>query len=160
LFKKFKSALGTPNKLEITETPEEGVISICNRYINELEDTLVNIDTNVLLGLILNTQVNDIINTSVQMVESAEKDMAAGNTLRTFVDYYFPMTIKLVKAYTDNCGKPYENSAVIIEKVHGVMDTIVDAFHKQLDAMYEAKKLDIKTDIAVLKQVLQSEGLK
>ena len=39
------------------------------------------------------------------------------------------------------------------------MGSFVTAFDKQLDILYEDKALDIKTDIEVLRNMLQAEGL-
>ena len=39
------------------------------------------------------------------------------------------------------------------------MDTIVKAYDKQLDALYGEEALDISTDITVMEQMLQQEGL-
>ena len=148
-------------KVSGRESVAEKIVSVGSKYIADLERMAAIVDTNKLLGLILTTQLRDIIITGRQIVEIASKDVEAAAGLRTFVDYYFPMAIKLVNAYTDSCSRVgrCDDSDDIVEKVRSVMDTIVDAFHKQLEAMYAARKLDIKTDIEVLKQVLKSEGL-
>jgi len=160
MLKRLFKAFNKPDIAEIAAVRSDEILRAGNKYISELEEMLGRINTGKLLGLILNTQVKDIVMTGRQIMEHAEKNPASAAELRTFVDYYFPMTIKLVKAYTDSCGQTRDSAADIIDRIRGVMDTIVDAFHKQLDAMYEAKKLDIKTDIAVLQQVIKSEGLK
>ena len=40
-----------------------------------------------------------------------------------------------------------------------MMDTIVTAFEKQLDALFGAEALDISTDITVLENMMAREGL-
>lgn len=146
-----------PDTLEMAEK----IVSSGNKYTADLEHMAQRVDTAKLLGLILRTQLRDIIATGRQIMNIAAQNAHAASGLRTFVDYYFPMTIKLAGAYIDSCDRAEfcDDSDAIVEKVRTVMDTIVDAFHKQLEAMIAAKKLDIKTDIEVLKQVIMSEGL-
>ena len=44
-------------------------------------------------------------------------------------------------------------------KVETMMDTIVQAFDKQLDALFGAEAMDISTDITVMENLLAQEGL-
>ena len=44
-------------------------------------------------------------------------------------------------------------------KVENIMDTIVAAFDKQLDALFGDEALDISTDITVMEQMLAREGI-
>ena len=105
--------------------------------------------------------VREIISTSRQMLDYTAKNPRVALDLRSFIDYYFPVTIKFLKAYTtmDEQEVKGENVEGIMNKVDSIMGTIVPAFRKQLDSMYTHKRLDIKTDIEVLKSVLAAEGL-
>jgi len=130
-------------------------------YIEQLEKALERLQSKCLTQLILATQVKEITESGRQMFYYTVKHPRAALELRTFIDYYFPTTIKLLDTYTEmhEQNMKGENINAIMEKVHAVMDTIVTAFSKQLDSMYAEKKLDIKTDIEVLKNVLATEGL-
>ena len=44
-------------------------------------------------------------------------------------------------------------------KVEKMMDTIVQAYDKQLDALFGEEALDISTDITVMENLLAREGL-
>ena len=57
---------------------------------------------------------------------------------------------------TDGDG---ENISATKQKIEAMMDTIVTAYDKQLDALYGEEALDISTDITVMEQMLQQEGL-
>ena len=46
-----------------------------------------------------------------------------------------------------------------MEKVEGMMDTIVLAFEKQLDGLFGDQAMDISTDITVLENMMAREGL-
>lgn len=44
-------------------------------------------------------------------------------------------------------------------KIEHMMDTIVRAFDKQLDALFADEALDISADITVMEQLLAQEGV-
>ena len=79
----------------------------------------------------------------------------------TGMSYYLPTTIKLLTAYDQMSrqGVSGENITGTMEKVEGMMSSIVQAFEKQLDSLYGAEALDISTDITVLENMMAREGL-
>ncbi len=81
--------------------------------------------------------------------------------IRKFMNYYLPTTLKLLNAYDrmDSAGISGENITTTKQKVADMMDTIVRAFDKQLDALYGEEALDISTDITVMENLLAREGL-
>lgn len=81
--------------------------------------------------------------------------------IRKFMNYYLPTTLKILNAYDrmDATGIEGENITATKERVAGMLDTISQAFDKQLDALYGEEALDISTDITVMEQMLQSEGI-
>ena len=46
-----------------------------------------------------------------------------------------------------------------MERVRGMMSTIVTAFERQLDSLFGDQALDISTDITVLDNMMAREGL-
>ena len=81
--------------------------------------------------------------------------------LRRFLDYYLPTTLKILNAYDrmDAAGISGSNIDTTKEKVERMMDTIVQAYDKQLDALFGDEALDISTDITVMENLLVREGL-
>ena len=81
--------------------------------------------------------------------------------IRKFMDYYLPTTLKLLNAYDrmSSVGVGGENIDSTKERVEAIMDTIVAAFDKQLDALFGEEALDISTDITVMENLLAQEGL-
>ncbi|MCD7927744.1 MAG: 5-bromo-4-chloroindolyl phosphate hydrolysis family protein [Oscillospiraceae bacterium] len=92
-----------------------------------------------------------------QVVEHPEKLPQ----IRRFMNYYLPTTLKLLNAYDrmDDVGVAGENISSTKAKVEQMLGTIVQAFDKQLDALFGAEALDISTDIKVMEQMLAREGL-
>ena len=81
--------------------------------------------------------------------------------IRKFMSYYLPTTLKILNSYDrmGSAGVDGENISTTKQKIEAMMDTIVTASDKQLDALYGEEALDISTDITVMEQMLQQEGL-
>ena len=81
--------------------------------------------------------------------------------IRKFMSYYLPTTLKLLNAYDrmSDQGVSGENISGTMKRVEDMMDTIVQAFEKQLDSLFGAEALDISTDIVVLDNMMAREGL-
>ena len=77
------------------------------------------------------------------------------------MSYYLPTTLKLLNAYDRMSGQGVagENIGGTMQRVEQMMDTIVQAFEKQLDSLFGAEALDISTDITVLDNMMAREGL-
>ncbi len=81
--------------------------------------------------------------------------------IRKFMNYYLPTTLKILNAY-DRMGEQGvagENITSTMQKVEGMMDTIIKAFEKQLDNLFGAEAMDISTDMVVLENMMAREGL-
>lgn len=81
--------------------------------------------------------------------------------LRSFLDYYLPTTLKLLRAYAqmEAQGVEGKNISEVKASVETAMDKVVDGFEKQLDKLFRTDALDITSDIQVLEQMLQKDGL-
>ncbi|MEA4955785.1 MAG: 5-bromo-4-chloroindolyl phosphate hydrolysis family protein [Pseudoflavonifractor sp.] len=81
--------------------------------------------------------------------------------IRKFMNYYLPTTLKLLNAYDrmGEAGVAGSNIDGTRGKIETMMDTIVSAFDKQLDALFADEALDISTDITVMENLLKQEGL-
>lgn len=81
--------------------------------------------------------------------------------VRKFMNYYLPTTLKLLNAYDRMSDQTVagENISGTMERVENMMETIVKAFEKQLDALFGAEAMDISTDITVLENMMAREGL-
>lgn len=81
--------------------------------------------------------------------------------IRKFMNYYLPTTLKLLNAYDrmGAAGVSGENIDGTMNKIETMMDTIVMAFHKQLDALFRDEAMDIASDITVMENLLAREGL-
>ena len=81
--------------------------------------------------------------------------------IRKFMNYYLPTTLKILNAY-DRMGEQGvsgENITSTMQKVEGMMSTIITAFEKQLDSLFGSEAMDISTDMVVLESMMAREGL-
>ncbi len=78
-----------------------------------------------------------------------------------FFSYYLPTTLKLLNAYDrmDDAGISGTNIDGTKGKVEEMMGTALNAFDKQLDALFAEEALDVTTDISVMENMLKAEGL-
>ena len=83
------------------------------------------------------------------------------NKIGTFLNYYFPQTLKLLNSYGDIESKDYqgENLSKTRERIEGAADLLIDAYQRQLDALYLSTSMDVDSDIDVLETMLKRDGL-
>ena len=98
---------------------------------------------------------------SDKIFRQVQKDPTQLPQIRKFMSYYLPTTLKLLRVYDDmsHQGVQGENITGTMERVRGMMGTIVTAFERQLDSLFGDQALDISTDITVLDHMMAREGL-
>lgn len=81
--------------------------------------------------------------------------------LKKLMDYYLPMTIKLLHAYADMDSQPAQGQTILSSKqeIEQTLDTLNLAFEKLLDDLFEDTAMDVSSDISVLQTLLAQEGL-
>lgn len=106
-------------------------------------------------------QIDHLEEVTAKIFQAVEEAPDKRPQLRRFLQYYLPTTLKILNAYDrmDAAGVEGDNIAPAKEKVEGMMDTVCQAFDKQLDSLFGEEALDISTDITVLEQMLAREGL-
>ncbi len=80
--------------------------------------------------------------------------------VKRFAGYYLPTTMKLLNAYDRMSGEGTgANISGTLQRIEDILDTTVEAYRKQYDALFANEALDIETDITVLESMLKREGL-
>ncbi|MBR3928067.1 MAG: 5-bromo-4-chloroindolyl phosphate hydrolysis family protein [Clostridia bacterium] len=79
----------------------------------------------------------------------------------TFMDYYLPTTVKLLKNYAHLEQQTVlgENIVSSRARIEGILDKLVEGFEKQLDILFKSDAVDITSDIKTLEKMLQMDGL-
>ena len=81
--------------------------------------------------------------------------------LKKLMDYYLPMTVKLLTAYADMDAQPIQGQNIQASKreIEETLDTLNMAFENLLDDLFRDTALDVSSDITVLQTLLAQEGL-
>lgn len=97
-----------------------------------------------------------------QIFRRAEADPEVIPDLKKLMDYYLPMTVKLLNAYADMDEQGVQGATIDASKreIEDTLDTLNLAFEKLLDDLFRDTALDVSSDISVLHTLLAQEGLK
>lgn len=90
--------------------------------------------------------------------EHPEKEAA----LRPFRSHYLPKTIKILESYARMERAGVENGGNIssaMKDVEDIMDKLVTGFEKQLDALFDSEAMDVTSEVSVLENMMNLEGL-
>ena len=112
-------------------------------------------------GKKMKPQLDRLEELTEDILEHIEQNPSKASQIRKFMNYYLPTTLKLLNTYCNLMQQSArgKNINATMTKIEGIMGTIVTAFEKQLDGLFQANALDISTDITVLEGMLEREGL-
>ena len=96
-----------------------------------------------------------------KIFKRVEKHPEVVPQMRKVMDYYLPTTIKLLKAYAQLDKQAIQGNNILSAKseIASSLDTLVLAYEKLLDGLFEDVMLDVSTDITVLNTMLAQDGL-
>ena len=96
-----------------------------------------------------------------QIFRRAEDHPEIVDDLKKLMDYYLPMTVKLLNAYADMDAQAVQGSTIAASKkeIEDTLDTLNLAFEKLLDDLFKDTAMDVSSDISVLQTLLAQEGL-
>ena len=144
-------------KEETSEDPEiaalkkerERALSEMRRLNDNIEDAAIS------------AQIDHLEEVTGKILDYVAQHPEKRSQIRKFLNYYLPTTLKLLNAYDrmGSAGVSGTNIDGTMGKIETMMETIVAAFDRQLDALFGDEALDIATDITVLEQMLAGEGL-
>lgn len=144
-------------KPESTGNPEvDALIQERDRAVSEMRRLNDNIQ-----DALISSQINQLEDVTQKIVAQVVANPNKLPQIRKFMNYYLPTTLKLLNAYDrmGSVGVSGENIDGTMGKIESMMDTVVKAFERQLDALFGDEALDISTDITVMENLLAQEGL-
>ena len=96
-----------------------------------------------------------------KIFERAEAHPEIVPDLKKMMDYYLPMTVKLLNAYADMDAQPVQGETIQASKreIEDTLDTLNLAFERLMDDLFQDTAMDVSSDISVLKTLLAQEGL-
>ncbi|WIH81209.1 5-bromo-4-chloroindolyl phosphate hydrolysis family protein [Brachyspira pilosicoli] len=109
----------------------------------------------------INPALEEMISILDNIVAYSKANKEGEKKLQKINEYHLPTAIKMLKYYIDFCNLPVKNDN--IEKTSlEIEDAIIklnEALKKMLLEMNENKLIDINSDIDVLKNMLEKDGL-
>ena len=109
----------------------------------------------------ISAQIDHLEDTTAKIIQHVVENPQKRTQISRFLNYYLPTTLKLLNAYDrmDAAGISGVNIDGTKGKIETMMDTVVAAFDRQLDALFGDVAMDISTDITVMENLLAQEGL-
>ena len=109
----------------------------------------------------ISAQIDDIEATTSKIFDHVIAHPDKVSQISKFLNYYLPTTMKLLNTYDrmGSQGVAGANISGTMQKVEDTLDMVVNAFHKQLDTLFAGEALDVSADIAVMENLMKTEGL-
>ena len=139
-------------KAEPTNQPEQDDDAIL-REIRAVNDAIPD--------PVMSAKIDRIGTITAKILDYQRRNPGKDAQLRSFLNYYLPTTLKILKAYAqlDAQGVEGENITAAKERIEGMMDKVVEGFETQLDKLFADRAMDISSDVSVLEQMLEKDGL-
>ncbi len=109
----------------------------------------------------MSAKIDRIGEITARILDYQRKNPKVTTELQSFLDYYLPTTLKLLRSYErmEEQGVEGENIRSAKARIEDAMDMVVEGFEARLDKLFQADAIDVTSDIQVLEQMLQKDGL-
>lgn len=141
--------------IDTEELTDEEVIRKIKNLNNQIYGMISKVDSST-----LKASIKDIVESTTKIIEKVSKDKSDLKKIRTFVEYYLPVTLKILRKYDEieNQGLNSKDSKVFMKTVEDKIKLISDSFRGQLAALYQDDLVDVDAELTVLENMLKSEG--
>ena len=94
------------------------------------------------------------------VVETVEKKPEKLKKVRNFLNYYLPVTIKILERYDEieNQKLTTKESKKFMSSVENMIEKIKDAFEEQLSNIYQTEMVDTDAELKVFESMLKADG--
>lgn len=145
---------------EQEHTPDDRVREVLNRgngFIRDIRDCNDRIP-----GEAVSAKIDRMEELVRRIFQRAKTNPEVIPDLKKLMDYYLPMTVKLLNAYADMDAQGVQGETIAASKreIEDTLDTLNQAFEKLLDDLFRDTAMDVSSDISVLHTLLAQEGLK
>lgn len=144
-----------PKRQEAEETPRQAAEREDDilRQIRQVNDEIPDAD--------MTAKINRIEEITGKILAYQKSHPNREGQLRSFLNYYLPTTLKILRAYAqlEAQGIEGKNISAAKTRIEGMMDQVVAGFEKQLDRLFQDDAMDITSDVEVLENMLKKDGL-
>ncbi len=104
--------------------------------------------------------VKDICAISDKIINTVEKKPEKLKQVRNFLNYYLPVTIKILERYDEieNQKLTTLESKKFMKAVESMIEKIKNAFEEQLSNIYQTEMVDTDAELKVFESMLKSDG--
>ena len=108
----------------------------------------------------LKSDIKNIYQTTNKIIEKVSKDKNSLKKIRTFINYYLPVTLKILEKYDEieNQHMNTKDGKEFMKTVEEKIKVISKAFENQLGALYQNDMVDVDAELGVLENMLKTEG--
>ena len=154
--KKIREARERAKEPVITPEVQE-ILDKGNEYLQEIRRC-----NEMIPGAEMTAKIKEIEDVVAEILRRAKEHPEITGDLKKLMNYYLPMTIKLLNAYAEMDRQPMqgENITKAKKEIEDTLETLHAAFVKLLDSLFGETALDVSTDISVLNTLLAQERLK
>lgn len=152
-----KQAEAQNREAEMASRPQlQELLRRGNDFLREIRDCNDAIPGEEISGKI--SQMESIVSS---IFERAERHPEVIPDLKKLMDYYLPITVKLLHAYADMDRQSVAGENIVSSKreIEATIDTLNTAYEKLLDSVFKDTAMDVSSDISVLNSLLAQEGL-
>ena len=130
------------------------------RKVYPEEQTIRRLDERI-EDLYVSERIQRLAKLTHQILAYVEQNPEKESSIRQFRNHYLPKTINILEAYArmEQQNVSGANIRSAMADVEQIMDKLVAGFEKQLDALFDQEAMDVTTDINVLENLMNMEGL-
>ncbi|WP_028329227.1 5-bromo-4-chloroindolyl phosphate hydrolysis family protein [Brachyspira alvinipulli] len=152
----YSSINSNTQKSETYSNKYSLVILETEKYIEKISDFSQKID-----DAELTPALKDMIKVLKEMVSYSKVNKEGEKKLEKINEYHLPTAIKMLNSYLDFCNFPVknENMEKTALEIEDVIIKLNKALENMLVEMTQNKLIDINSDIDVLKNMLEKDGL-
>lgn len=140
-----------PVQKEVMQLVTEG-----NRYVKEIRKL-----NDEILGEDISNQLDKIEEIIASIFEIIKRKPEKRTELRKLMQYYLPMTVKVVTSYRDfeNEKIPSRQLEESKKEISETLKKVIIAFETLREKIFQEEVLDVSTDLDVLEAMMSQEGL-
>jgi 5-bromo-4-chloroindolyl phosphate hydrolysis protein len=142
--------------LGLTAEMVEATIVDGSRHVQEIRDL-----GRQVAAPTVREKIDRICEQADAILDHIAKNPRGVKTARRFLTYYLDAVRNILKKYLELAehSKYSDQVADVVGKVERLLDIVVQAFARQLARLLEHQVLDIDTEVELLRQTMQAEGL-
>lgn len=145
-----------PNRQETANKAYRAAGSEYNEILLEIRALNIAIDDEN-----VSEKIDRIEQVTANIFHLVEQTPERRKDIQTFMEYYLPTTLKLLRQYARLEQQPThgENITSSRARIESILDKLVAGFEKQLDILFKSDAVDITSDIRVLEKMMEMDGL-